>query len=275
MTDTSNAAEAATPEGTDRTPESLLPDLKAELGAECCEGVSDEHLLMFLNWKPSVKRASERYRNFCQWRVSDGNKGIFDETLMISKDPELERLLASEVIVSPPNLLTKAGGPVLIGRFRNNDMTDGRTVDGVCRMMLYTMDRVLHRPEAQSHGITAIHDVRGFNPSKNGRLEVAKRLVKIFLGVFPVQIKGLYICHAPLVFYGFFKLVSLFMPKKLKGRIHFCDSFSELDTVHGVIDPKNLLAETGGFLEWSVQDWIDEKKLEEESGEWKTLATVK
>lgn len=260
-----------TDDSSEPTPESLLPNLKTELGAEC-EGVSDEHLLMFLYWKPSVERAAKRFRDFVEWR--NESVGIFDETLRISKDPELERLLNSEVIIAPPNLHTKVGGPVLIGRFRNNDMTDGRTPDGVCRMMFYTIDRVLMRPETQKHGVTVVHDLRGFDKAKNTHLGVAKRLFKGFLGQFPVQIKAIYICQAPFVFQGFFKIVSFFMPKKMRERITFIDDFTELDQKYGVMDPSNLLPEMGGTLEWNVKDWVDECKRLEESGDFKSLTTL-
>ncbi len=253
------------------TLEFLLPDLKAELGAEC-EGVSDEHLLMFLYWKADAQRAAQRFRDLKEWKKTE--KGSFDETLRITKDPELERLLMSEVVIAPPGLTTHAGGPLLIGRFRNNDMTDGRTVDGVCRMMFYTIDRVLQRPETQMHGVTIVHDLRGFDKSKNARLEVAKRLFKGFLGQFPIQIKGIYVCQAPLVFIGFFKVVSIFMPKKMKERVRFIDDFTELETVYKVADPDHLLPEMGGTLEWNVKDWIDEQKRLEESGNFQSLTNL-
>jgi len=253
------------------TPESLLPDLKTELGADA-EGVSDEHLLMFLYWKPDTKRAAQRFRGMREWKDTD--TGAFDESLRINKDPELERLLLSEVIIAPPGLTTHAGGPLLIGRFRNNDMTDGRTVDDVCRMIFYTIDRVLERPEAQKHGVTIVHDLRGFDKGKNARLEVAKRLFKGFLGQFPIQVKGIYICQAPVMFIGFFKIVSVFMPKKIRDRIRFIDDFKELDTVHKVADPSHLLPEMGGTLEWNVRDWVDECKRDEESGNFQSLTSL-
>lgn len=46
----------------DPTPESLLDDLRTELG-EVGEGASDKQLLPFLYWKPDVKRAAKRYRD--------------------------------------------------------------------------------------------------------------------------------------------------------------------------------------------------------------------
>ena len=265
MSDANN--EATTP-----TPESLLPDLKKELGADC-EGVPDESLLMFLYWKPSIERASQRFRGFVKWKTTEG-KDLFDKSLRLSKDPELERVIRSEVIIAPPGLMTKAGGPILIGRFRNNDMTDGRTIEGVSRMLYYTVDQLLQRPETQKHGATVVHDLRGFDRSKNARMELAKAVFKGLIGNFPVKINAVYIVQAPFVFIGFFKLVSLFMPAKLKSRIHFIDEFSDLDKVHGVVDPANLLPEMGGTLEWNIGDWVDEQKRAEESGDFRTLSTI-
>ena len=118
--------------------EELLSAFKVELGTDLCQGVDDAYLLLFLYWKGDVKRAAERYRSLVIWKASPAaTEGIhFDHTLRLSEDPELERLIASEVIIAPPNLHTREGSPILIGRFRNNDMTDGRTVDGVCRVKL-------------------------------------------------------------------------------------------------------------------------------------------
>ena len=118
--------------------EELLSAFKVELGTDLCQGVDDAYLLLFLYWKGDVKRAAERYRSLVAWKASPAaTEGIhFDHTLRLSEDPELERLIASEVIIAPPNLHTREGSPILIGRFRNNDMTDGRTVDGVCRVKL-------------------------------------------------------------------------------------------------------------------------------------------
>ena len=135
-----------TPEERNTKALELLPALKEEL-KESCDGVDDEYLLMFLRWKQDVARAADRYRTFLEWK--DDNPGLFDDSLRVSKDPELERTLNSEVIVGPPGLVTKEGGPLLIGRLRNNDMTDGRTTKDASRMLFYTIDRTLMRQESQ------------------------------------------------------------------------------------------------------------------------------
>lgn len=256
------------------SPQSLMQAFKDELGPQC-DGVRDEYLLPFLKWKPDVKRAAERYREFLKWKAS--NKGFFDESLRVSKDPELERLILSEVVVSPPNLLTKKGGPLLIGRFRNNDMTDGRTVDGVCRMLFYTLDQLMQRPETQEHGVTVVHDLRGFDKGKNSRLQIAKRLFHLY-GHFPVQIKAIYICHASSVFMGFFKIVStLVMTKKVRSRIRFVNDFNDLDTKFGVMSPNDLFTDMGGTTEWSVKDWVEDQKRKELSGDstvWSSFTEI-
>ena len=115
------------------TPEELLPALRAELGPTA-SSVSDANLLKFLRWKPSVARASERFRAHAKWRSE--NRFAFDDPdrpLMASKDTELRRVLESDVVIAPEDMVSKKGSAVLCGRLRNNDMTDGRTVDDVVR----------------------------------------------------------------------------------------------------------------------------------------------
>ena len=143
-----------------------------------------------LEIKPNVERATTRYRDFIKWKTS--NPGMVDDTLPVFKDPELERCLLSEVVVFAPCLKTKQGGPLLIDRFRNNDISDGRTADDVCRMLFYTIDRVMQRPETQLHGITIVRDLRNFNKSKNVLLEIDKHLFHGLIGQFPIHIKTIY-----------------------------------------------------------------------------------
>jgi hypothetical protein len=248
----------------------LLPTLREELGEEWCRGVDDEYLLMFLRWKPSVERAAERYRGLLRWKRE--NPGLFDQTLRISKDPELERLLLTEVIVGPPGLLTRQGGPLLIGRFRNMDFTDGMTTRDACRMIFYTLDRTLNRRETQDRGVTILHDLRGFDVTKNVRIEVPKIVFRGLFGHFPLRVNGIYLWKAPVFFRPFFLIVSrLFMPKKVRERVHFIDDLSEVESI---IDPDSLLTELGGKLVWSSNDWVEENKQQELSGTIKSLTDI-
>lgn len=133
-----NAMYEVDPEAINSKALELLPAFRTELG-DIAVGVSDDDLMRFLRWKQDVSRAGERFRAYLEWKQA--NPGLFDESLRVSKDPELERLLQSDVLVIPEDCRTKVGGPVIIGRLRNNDMKDGRTVKGVCRMFMYTLDR--------------------------------------------------------------------------------------------------------------------------------------
>lgn len=62
------------------------------------------------------------------------------------------------MLIVPESLVDKDGSPVLMGRLRHNDMTDGRSVQDVCRMIIYCVDRLLERTEA-GDGITIFHDM--------------------------------------------------------------------------------------------------------------------
>ena len=251
----------------------LLPELKEALGwTEEGRGVVDEeYLLMFLRWKPSVERAAGRYRGFRRWKLE--NPGLFDRTLRVSEDPELERLLRREVVVGPPGLLTRRGGALLIGRLRNMDFTDGRTTTrDACRMIFYTLDRTIGRAEAQHRGVTILHDLRGFDVSKNVRVEVARTVLRSLFGHFPLRINGIYLWKAPALFRPFFRIVSaLVMPKKVRERVHFIDDLSEVESI---IDLDSLPTEIGGKLVWSSNDWIEENKRQELNGTMKTLTDI-
>jgi len=255
-----------------RAARELLPDLKKEL-AHLADGVDDDQLLKFLYWKQDVNRAAGRYRDFIKWKTS--NPGIFDESLRLTKDPELERVVAGEILVSPPKLLTKQGETILIARMRNNDMTDGRTVDTLIRSLFYTIDAVLDRPETQLKGVVVIHDLRGVDKKKNFSMEVAKRLYQGLFGQFPIHINAIYICYPPAFMKAFFALISnLFMSKKVRERIKFVDSLEDL-IEHDVIDNiQELIPDLGGALEWSITDWIEEQKEKERNGTRRSLADI-
>ena len=233
-------------------PEELLPALKIELG-DAAHGVSDANLLKFLRWKPDVERAAGRFRDHQKWR--ELNPFAFDDTsrpLQASKDDELKRVLCSDVVIAPADLVSKKGSAVLCGRLRNNDMSDGRTVEDVVRMILYTMDRVLEREHAQVHGITLFYDMEGVT-SKNIHVGIPKLLLNAIIGHFPIRIEGAYILNAPLIFKGMFSMIQLAMPPKLRKRFHFV---SDIDEVYEVIDKDLLLEEHGGKRVHESSEWV-------------------
>lgn len=251
------------------SPEELLPAFKTELGSSV-DGVSDENLLKFLRWKPDVKRASERYRAFCKWR--NDNPTLFDETLRVTKDEELARVLKSEVIVIPPGLTTKDGSPLLIGRLRNNDMKDGRTPTSVCRMIFYSIDRLLENPQATESGVCILHDLREFNPGRNAHVGIPKILFTAIFGHFPIKVKAIYLMQAPWAFHAFFKMLStVFFSKKMKERCHFIDS---LDDIADVVDTDLLLTDVGGKADFSIGEWVESQGKREQDGSISTLTEI-
>lgn len=244
----------------------LLPELKEELG-NLAVGVTDKNLLKFLLWKPNVKRAADRFRAHIEWRRD--NAWAFDEPeLRVSTDAQVDRLIKGEVIVAPDSLVSKDGSAVLVGRLRNNDMKDGRTATDVCRSILYLVDRVLEREEAQLNGVVIFHDLNGITKN-NVDIQIPKMLLRGIIGHFPIRIKGIYMLNPPWFFKGMFSVISnLLFPKKLKARTHFLNS---IDDVYKFIDQDKLLAEHGGSLEFDVKVWAQRHREREENGTIESL----
>mmetsp|Transcript_4371 Transcript_4371/g.12321 ORF Transcript_4371/g.12321 Transcript_4371/m.12321 type:complete len:271 (+) Transcript_4371:101-913(+) len=257
MPDATDATSATT---TSATPEELLPAFKTELG-DAADGVSDENLLKFLRWKPSVERAAGRFRDHQKWRES--NPFVFeDRPLQASKDDELKRILETDVVIAPEDFVSKKGSAVLRGRLRNNDMADGRTVEDVVRMVLFTMDRVLEWEHAQVHGITLFYDMKGVT-SKNIHVGIPRLLLNAIIGHFPIRIAGAYILNAPFIFKGMFAMIQLAMPPKLRKRFHFVSS---IDEVYEVIDKDLLLEEHGGKRIHESSEWVALQMQRESNG---------
>jgi len=245
----------------------LLPEFRNVLGSTA-EGVPDKTLLKFLHWKPDIKRASERFQKHIQWRKD--NPFFFDEDppLAASKDPNLKRVLESEVVVAPEGFVDKEGNTLLIGRFRNNNMEDGRTARDVVRMVLYTIDRVLEKEDAQINGVAVFHDMNGMS-RKNIDPAIPKLLLRAIIGNWPLRIQGVYILNAPFFFHGIFRIVSIFMSSKLRQRIRFIRDISEIP-----VDVENLLVEHGGTREHNAKEWVQAQIERENNGTVDSLGII-
>lgn len=234
----------------------LLPALKDDL-KDLAGGVSDENLLKFLHWKPNVERAAGRIRTFQKWQ-SDNPWTYTD--LKLSQDETLKKRIHDQIAVAPESIVAKDGSSVIVGRLRNNDMSDGRTPKDVCRMMLYVIDDALSRDRTQMKGVTVFHDLNGLSKN-NIHIGIGKLLGQAIIGHLPLKIKGMYLLNAPFFFRASFGIITkLFFPKKLKERIHFIDS---IEGIYEFIDQDKLLVEHGGTLEFDIDAWI-QKQCEKE-----------
>lgn len=245
------------------TPEELLPLLRQELSDEDVNSIKDYNLIKFLRWKPDIKRAAGRHRDLQKWRQETS---IFDN-LKASSDSSLKRVLESNTVVAPDNMVDKQGRTVLVFRFRNNDMSDGRTPQDVVRMLLYTIDRILENPETQTKGVVIFHDMTGLSLN-NVDIRIPKLMLSSLIGHFPIRIHGIYVYHAPGFFRAIFSLVSLLIPAKLRGRIHFVDS---LDNVYEIIDQDEMLEEHGGKRTHDAKAWVASQMEREQNGTMESL----
>ena len=234
-----------------------LQELRDKLG-HSTDGVSDASLLKFLLWKPSVDRAASRFNDHVKWR--EEVPWAFDSTpLKASKDDDLRRVLESQVLVAPEGIVAKDGSTVMYGRLRNNDMSDGRSVEDVVRMILYTMDRALERESTQLHGVTLFHDMKDVTRA-NIHVSIPKIMFHAIIGHFPIRITAVYVLNAPLFVRALFKVISLTFPSKLRSRMHFV---SDMTDVLKAIDQDSLLPEHGGKIEHDQKEWV-EKQIERE-----------
>ena len=245
--------------------EDLLPALQREVTNNENDKVMEYNLLKFLRWKPHVSRAAGRYRGLQKWKHD--NTFAF-HNLQASQDATLKRVLESEVIVAPTDMVDKQGSTVLIGRFRNNDMSDGRTPKDVVRMMIYTIDRVLETENAQMNGIVVFHDFTGLT-TNNLDPRIPKLLLGALIGHFPIRVHGIYAYNAPAFFRAMFGVMSsLFMPAKLKKRVHFVTS---LEDVYQVIDQDEMLEEHGGKRVHDTKAWVASQMEREVNGTIESL----
>lgn len=260
----------------------LLPSLKAELAAfgKCGDDGADldgsrvlamskdYNLLKFLRWKPNVQRAADRYRGLLQWRKENPFAFDSDPPLRASQDPNLKRVLESSVVVAPEGMVDKKGRPVIVGRLRNNDMSDGRTVFDVVRMGLYTIDRVLERETAQTNGVVVFHDMTGLSLN-NLDPRIPKLLLGALVGHLPIRVHGIYFLNAPAFFKALFAGVGLLMiPAKLRSRMHFV---KDIDEVYKVIDKDQMLEEHGGKRKHDAKEWVARQMAREADGSIESL----
>lgn len=243
----------------------LLPQLKQKLGESVAEQTSESTLRKYLLWKPNVGRAADRIKGLIKWRKE--NPKLFEPPLLASKDPTLQRVLESEVVISPEGCVDKKGNTVLIGRLRYNDFSDGRTPVDCIRMLLYTMDRALERESSQQNGVIIFHDMKDVSPN-NIHISVPKMLFSAIIGHFPLKIAGAYCLNAPPFFKLMFPVISLMMPTKIRQRFHFVDNIEEM---YNVIDKDNLLEEHGGNLKHDQKQWLANHMERETNGSFDSL----
>jgi hypothetical protein len=251
------ASVAASAEKLKETALGLLPGFRNELDlnsdSKCFP--DDNSLLRFLYWKPNIHRAKERYHKLRDYHRN--NPWAFGK---VNDDPVLKRVLESEVIVAPDGMLDKMGRAVVVGRLRNNDMSDGRTAKDVARMAVYTIDRLLERPEAQTKGVVVMHDLKGLSRS-NVDPGIPKLIFEALLGHFPLRIQGIYLLDAPFFFKLLFNVIGIMMPTKLKQRTHFVSSIDEIP-----IEKSELLVEHGGNRVHDQKAWVELQTKREQDG---------
>uniref|UniRef100_A0A6U1LXJ2 CRAL-TRIO domain-containing protein n=1 Tax=Fibrocapsa japonica TaxID=94617 RepID=A0A6U1LXJ2_9STRA len=207
--------------------------LRQELGLEnedeCKQ--SDAILIKFVGWKADLARQAQCWQNLQQWKSE--NKELLTPPLRLTQDPDLKRLIQEGIMTQPP-ITDKDGRPILFGRLRLNNTSDGRTAEMVARMAMYNIEVMLNRPEAISNGIVVVHDFSGLKMS-NIMPRVPALILDVILGhKLPIRVAGVYFVNAPFFFPAVKAIIGAGMTPKMRKRLHRVPSLDTLSTILGV-----------------------------------------
>uniref|UniRef100_A0A7S4J9T0 CRAL-TRIO domain-containing protein n=1 Tax=Odontella aurita TaxID=265563 RepID=A0A7S4J9T0_9STRA len=222
----------------------MASSLRTELG-QAAAGVPPENLLQFLRWSPDVKKAAKRFRAHQKWRMAFMNK---ERRLLLSEDPDLFRLLATDLLRAPEGCIDKDGAGVLLIRLRECDLVkEYNTVKLVCRAVLYMVERMLERPSNQKLGIRVVLDLNGV-AGTNMERGIA-RILHGACGAFPLRVRGMHVVGPVPWWFG--KYPS-YVPYKLRERMLYVRDVSEL---YGVIKKRGLPKDCGGRIAYNPRAW--------------------
>mmetsp|Transcript_14273 Transcript_14273/g.34660 ORF Transcript_14273/g.34660 Transcript_14273/m.34660 type:complete len:271 (+) Transcript_14273:274-1086(+) len=104
------------------------------------------------------------------------------------------------------------------------------------RYMVWYAHFVMYNENAQNNGMVFIEAVAhvGFIESMTlVPMKLGVKLDRLTIGILPIKMKALYILETPTWMSMMSKLMSLFMSKKMKERMHVLDEFTEIEEVAG------------------------------------------
>mmetsp|Transcript_30036 Transcript_30036/g.39518 ORF Transcript_30036/g.39518 Transcript_30036/m.39518 type:complete len:292 (+) Transcript_30036:123-998(+) len=235
-------------------------EVQLEMLRQHAVGVSDVNLTKFLKFKGDVDRAVACLNEHRDFRAQ--NSWVDDPPLRATCDSEIKRILLSEVVTSPAQMIDKMGRPSLFIQIHKNDMTDGRTPRDIVRVAFYNIERLLNREEVLEQGVVLVYDLRGSN-KKNFHLGVPKVIFPALSGgKIPIKVKAFYFISPPWVFKAFYAIASLFLSKKLKSRVQILNNVEQLLQYFG---KENLPEVLGGTLQHDQKQWVENQIAEEES----------
>ena len=231
----------------------LTNALRQNLGEDANE-FTDLELSQFTRWKPDVKAASGRFREYLKFRRE--NDYLYKEPLLVSENPQLVMTLRTGFVLAPENLVALDGSAVMIVRAAKCDPSRPECGEReVSRAIFFTLHSIIGRKSLDPvKGLTIILDLEGVT-----RKNIAKRIPSMLSkasGCLPIRIRSILVVSQPWWFPNHQKLLR----QKIRSRVKH---LKQRRALGDHIDQNNLLIEDGGNVSFDLKSELSNIILHE------------
>jgi len=235
----------------------LFDDEKASLNVakqlEVAKYFSDEFIVATLFAKKfDIKRTDEFLKNNLNWRRENG-------FMNIPKFSELDpRFIDFSLYL--PGARDKLGRSLRYVRAaKRTPFQNGQTLDNITKWATwFHYVGIYHEGiDALRNGVCFVIQMEGFG-WKNFDLDFHRQSTSTWIGRFPVLVRKIIVVNPPAIFTALRKMIATVLKSKLMERFEILQTTKELEKL---VEPDNLIAEFGGNVNYSSQDWY--KSLEE------------
>ncbi|ODM89532.1 Retinaldehyde-binding protein 1 [Orchesella cincta] len=125
------------------------------------------------------------------------------------------------------------------------------SLEDISAVGTHLMDKLLLDEDVMNNGLVSVIDCEGMGMKhlKEYSLNGMLRLINIFCYAYPIPFKGFYFANAPFYCRYIYKILTPFLPKKLKERILISASDKQFEMIHENISPQLLPKFLGGVQE--------------------------
>jgi len=234
----------------------LFDDEKASLNAvkqlDVAKYFSDEFIMSILfHTKFDMKRTEDFLKSSLAWRKE---KGFMNIPKFSELDPRLTGYLRYV-----PGARDKYGRSIRMLYIANViPNVDGYTVENVTKWATWLhYVGIFHEGiDALRNGVTIVVQAEGYG-WKNLDIDFQRQAVTLWIERFPLLVRKVLMFNPPGIFGAVKKIMSTIVKNKIIDRIEVVRSKEE---IRKYIEPDNLVAEFGGNVNYTPQDW------------WKNLA---
>eukprot|EP00794_Sanderia_malayensis_P009494 gene9494-10486_t len=142
----------------------------------------------------------------------------------ISKDPFRSELFSGKFTVLPGKDLAGATVCLFTERLHFPDKT---THQAVLKSVIFQLDEVTKRDDAQINGLVLIYDMK-WASYRNFDYDLCMKTLSLLKGAFPARLKHVYVLSAPFWFRATLTILSGFLREKIRDRVEVLKSSQDL-----------------------------------------------